>query len=82
MEPRSKVRAMSIINSNTTGHSLKQEHKFSNKLFIGLGLAAVAAIVVFVIAGTRSGPEPVPTSKAQSTSDTVPTPLPDTPKNE
>jgi hypothetical protein len=40
---------MSIINSNTTGHSPQQERKFANKLFIGLGIAIVAAFLIFLV---------------------------------
>ncbi len=37
---------MSIINSSTTGHSPRQEKKFSKKLFIGLAVAAAVAFIV------------------------------------
>ncbi|MBC7753228.1 MAG: hypothetical protein H7Z71_03250 [Moraxellaceae bacterium] len=40
---------MSIINSNTTGHSPKQERKFANKLFLGLGLLIAVAFVIFLL---------------------------------
>ena len=40
---------MSIINSSTTGHSPKQERKFANKLFLGLGLLIAVAFVIFLL---------------------------------
>jgi hypothetical protein len=45
---------MSTINSSTTGHSPKQERKFANKLFIGLGIAIVAAFVIFLVMSRTS----------------------------
>ena len=72
---------MSIIDSSTTGHNQVQERKFSNKLFIGLGIIIVIAVVAFVIAGGRSGSSTVPTIENQHTTDSTPTPIPEQPKN-
>lgn len=62
---------MSIINSSTTGHSPKQERKFANKLFIGLGIAIVAAFVIFLVARQDKDLKPQPVQEQ------VPPPTPD-----
>ncbi len=62
---------MSIINSSTTGHSPKEERKFTNKLFLGLGVIIVLAFIVFLVA--RQGKN----LKPQSVQEQVPPPTSD-----
>ncbi|MBC7419249.1 MAG: hypothetical protein H7328_00845 [Bdellovibrio sp.] len=67
---------MSIINSSTTGHNRPQERKFSNKLFIGLILGVVAAVVIFLIVGQRKDMKIQPTENKATESSTGSAPLP------
>lgn len=45
---------MNTNKTNPTGHSPKQERKFANKLFIGLGIAIVVAFVAFLVTSRTS----------------------------
>jgi cell division protein FtsN len=65
---------MSIINSSTTGHSAKQERKFANKLFLGLGIAVVVAFVIFLVVrqGKSLKPQPIQEQVPPPTSDMAP----------
>ena len=71
---------MNTNHTSPTGHSPKQERKFANKLFIGLGIAIVAAFVVVMITSRTSdlkanpatdqlpaGQQPLPTEPAHVT---------------
>ena len=51
---------MSIINSSTTGHSPKQERKFSKKLFIGLGVAIVVAFAAVMLTSQKTDMKAAP----------------------
>ena len=53
---------MSIINSSTTGHSPKQERKFSRKLFLGLGIAIAVAFVVVMLTSRKTDLKATPTT--------------------
>ena len=79
------------MNSNTTGHSRSKDISFSKKLFIGLGIAIVAAVAFFLLIGQRkelsmNNPKPISTSeetgKSGETGDgATPTPVSEQPKN-
>ena len=45
---------MNTNQSGPTGHSPKQERKFANKLFIGLGIAIVVAFLAVMITSRTS----------------------------
>lgn len=68
---------MNTNHTSPTGHSPRQERKFANKLFLGLGIAIVVAFVVVMITSRNSdlkanpaveqlpaGQEPLPTEPA------------------
>ncbi len=63
---------MNTINSSTTHHSRPQERKFANKLFIGLGLLVVAAILVALIVGQKREVKPAGTAASTEASSTKP----------
>lgn len=51
---------MNTNHSSPTGHSPKQERKFANKLFIGLGIAIAIAFVAFLVTSRTSELKPNP----------------------
>ena len=82
---------MNTLNQNPTGHSRKEDIRFSKKLFIGLGIAIVAAMLIFLMIGQRkdlstTSPVPPATSEAAknapgSVPASTPTPVSEQPRN-
>lgn len=79
---------MNTNQSNPTGHSPKQERKFANKLFIGLGIAIFVAFVAFLVTSRSSdlkanpaveqlptGQQPLPTEPLPVTPTLPPQPV-------
>ena len=62
-------RFMNTINQNSTGHSRSADISFSKKLFIGLGIAIVAAMIFFVLLGQRKDLSPTAPNQAPATSE-------------
>lgn len=77
---------MSTIDSSTTHHSRPGERQFANKLFIGLAILIVAAILIALVAGQKREMKPAgtaPVGGASSSSpgnSTTPEPISEQPK--
>lgn len=72
---------MKIFNSNTTGHSQKQERKFSKKLFVALVLLATAAGLTFLLIGQQKTTTPAKNSSLDANATSSPLPTQDQQKN-
>lgn len=72
---------MSIIDSSTTGHSRPEERKVAKRLYAGIAIAVVVALVCAILIGRSRNLNPLKTNEAsQQSMSNTPQPISEQPR--